>query len=110
MTLKTKKMLVLKNIIDYSYITSDYNSAAIENVLSKMTPQSARIYHISPDEEVQIDLKYADGGYRVTDLNFEKYDSSLLFTDLSLPEPQVINLDEDDDILFTSSGTCSSRL
>ena len=62
-----------------------------------MTPQSARIYHISPDEEVQIDLKYADGGYRVTDLNFEKYDSSLLFTDLSLPEPQVINLDESSD-------------
>ena len=93
-----------KNIIDYSYITSDYNSAAIENVLSKMTPQSARIYHISPDEEVQIDLKYADGGYRVTDLNFNEYDSSLLFTDLRLPEPQVINLDESDDILFTSSG------
>jgi hypothetical protein len=96
--------IFLKNIIDYSYITSDYKYDAIENVLSKMTPQSARIYHISPDEEVQIDLKYADGGYRVADLNFNEYDLSILSADLSLPEPQVINLDDSEDILFTSSG------
>ncbi len=94
----------LKNIIDYSYITSDYQSSAIEKVLSKMTPKNARIYHISPDEEVQVDLKYADGGYRVTNLNFDDYDSSLLFAGLSLPEPQVINLDDSEEALFTSSG------
>ena len=94
----------LKNIIDYSYITSDYKSSAIENVLLKMNPQSARIYHISPNEDTQVDLKYADGGYRVTDLDFSDYNLSLLFADLSLPEPQVINLDDSEELVFTSSG------
>ncbi len=93
----------LKNIIDYSYVTSDYEPSAIESVLAKMIPQNARIYHISPDEEVQVDLTYADGGYRVTDLNFNDYDSKLLFKALSLPEPQVISLDDSEEVLFTSS-------
>ena len=94
----------LKNIIDFSYVTSDYQSEAIENVLSKMNPKTARIYHISPDEEVQVDLRYADGGYRVSDFDFNDSDSMLLFSGLSLPEPQVIDLDDSEEVLFASSG------
>ena len=94
----------LQNIIDYSYVTSDYKSDAIKNVLSKMKPQLARVYHISPDEKIEVDLQYADGGYRVTDLNFSNYNESLKFVNLSLPEPQVIDLSPADEILFSSSG------
>ena len=94
----------LKNIIDFNYVTSDFKSDAIQNVLSKMTPKLARIYHISPDENIEINLQYADGGYRVSEFTFSDYDASLVFSDLSLPEPQVINLDDPEEILFTSSG------
>lgn len=93
----------LKNLIDYRYVTSEYKPEAIKDVLSKMKPQFARIYHISPDEEINVTLEYADGGYRVTDLALDPQSSNDIFAKLQLPEPQIINLDVDDAV-FASSG------
>jgi protease-3 len=93
----------LKNLIDYSYVTSDYNPEAIKDVLSSMAPQFSRIYHISPDEDINVTLEYADGGYRVTDLALDLQSSNDIFANLKLPEPQIINLDVEE-ALFTSSG------
>lgn len=93
----------LKNLIDYSYVTSDYNPEAIKDVLASMEPQFSRIYHISPDEDINVTLEYADGGYRVTDLALDLQSSNDIFANLKLPEPQIINLDVEE-ALFTSSG------
>ena len=93
----------LQNLIDYAYITSDFKPDAIADLLSQMTKKSARIYHISPDEVVDVALQYADGGFRVSDIDLETQYSDNLFVSLKLPEPQIIELD-DEEILFTSSG------
>ena len=94
----------LKNIIDSNYVTSEYSEDSIQRLLSNFDQKKARIYHISPNENVNVNLKYADGGFRV-----EKLDEGLLVKEnlninLSLPEPQVIELDDQDTLLAALSG------
>ena len=48
-------------------------------------------------------LQYADGGFRVSNIDLETQYSENLFVSLKLLEPQIINLD-DEEVLFTSSG------
>ena len=95
----------LKNIIDSTYVTSDYGEQAINEVLSSFNPNNARIYHISSDEIIDTQLKFADGGYRSEELNYDllkrSSDTNLL---VKLPDPQIIVLDEDEPELAFSDG------
>ena len=83
-----------QHLIDYSYITSDFNREAIEELLSQLDPARARIYHISPDEMIDQTLEFADGGY-----SFKSFETNIVETwqneiaALKIPQPQVIDLD-----------------
>lgn len=92
----------LKNIIDSSYVTSDYSEEAINNLLGNFNPATARIYHISPNEIIENELQYADGGFRVESLNLSSLTANNQEIKLALPEPQLIELD-DEEVLLTSS-------
>ena len=48
-----------KNLIDYPYVTEQFDIEAIEKVISQLHPSNVRIYHLSPTEEADIELKYA---------------------------------------------------
>ena len=85
-----------ENLIDFAYVTSEYDPNAIMSTLSQLTPERARIYHIGPDEISDIDLQYADGAYRVESLSEEKLSKfSGLDIALSLPEPEAIEDEQD---------------
>ena len=85
-----------ENLIDFAYVTSEYDPNAIMSTLSQLTPERARIYHIGPDEISDIDLQYADGAYRVEPLSEEKLSKfSGLDIVLSLPEPEAIEDEQD---------------
>lgn len=85
-----------ENLIDFAYVTSEYDPNAIMSTLSQLTPERARIYHIGPDEISDIDLQYADGAYRVESLSEEKLSKfSGLDIVLSLPEPEAIEDEQD---------------
>ena len=85
-----------ENLIDFAYVTSEYDPNAIMSTLSQLTPERARIYHIGPDEISDIDLQYADGAYRVESFSEEKLSKfSGLDIVLSLPEPEAIEDEQD---------------
>ena len=85
-----------ENLIDFRYVTSDFDPDAITSTLSQLTPERSRIYHIGPDESSDIDLQYADGAYRVESLSAERL-ASLVNLDiaLSLPQPEVIEVEQE---------------
>ena len=85
-----------ENLIDFAYVTSEFDSDAIMSTLSQLTPERSRIYHIGPDEISDIDLQYADGAYRVESFAPERLNEfSGLGIALRLPEPEVIEDDQE---------------
>ena len=54
----------VENLIDYSYLTEEYDEQAIKDLMSQLKPEFVRIYHLSTEENADIELKYADGSYR----------------------------------------------
>lgn len=93
----------VKNLIDYNLKTDSFNEEAIREVLSQLTPSNVRIYHLSPDEKTSIDLKYADGSYRIEPIsqdNLNNWGSSEIA--IYLPEPEVISFDDENDVTFAS--------
>ena len=94
----------LKNIIDSRYVTSDYSEDAINSLLTYFDPAKARIYHISPNEMVDNQLQYADGGFRVENLNLSAFAVNDLDNKLALPEPQLIEVDDEEAVLVSSPG------
>ena len=93
----------VKNLIDYNLKTDSYNENAIKDVLSQLSPSKVRIYHLSPDEETDIDLKYADGAFRVEEISQQEINS---WGDneiaILLPEPEIISLDDSEDKIVVS--------
>ena len=93
----------VKNLIDYNLKTDSYNENAIKDVLSQLSPSKVRIYHLSPDEETDIDLKYADGAFRVEEISQQEInswgDSEIA---ILLPEPEIISLDDSEDKIVVS--------
>lgn len=65
----------LQHIVDYSYRLDSYNPQAINEVLTQLSPDNARVWFIAPDVEVDQRLHYFDGEYRVEALNPEIIDS-----------------------------------
>lgn len=59
----------LENIVDYSYRLDAFNSDAVNQVLQQLRPDNARVWFISPEEEVDQRLHFFDGEYRVAELN-----------------------------------------
>ena len=59
----------LEHIIDYGYRLDEYNPDAINHVLTQLTPENARVWFISPEEEVDQRLHYFDGEYRIAELS-----------------------------------------
>ena len=78
-------------------------SNAIKDVLSQLSPSKVRIYHLSPDEKTDIDLKYADGAFRVEEISQQEInswgDSEIA---VLLPEPEIISLDDSEDKVVVS--------
>ena len=92
-----------ENLIDYAYVTSEFDTDAIKSTLAQLTPERSRIYHTGPDEISDIELQYADGAYRVESFSPERLNKfSNLNIALSLPEPEAIE-DEQDFRLVQSS-------
>tara|TARA_B110000003_G_scaffold144631_1_gene145714 strand:+ start:1641 stop:4424 length:2784 start_codon:yes stop_codon:yes gene_type:complete len=93
----------IENLIDYNLRTDFFDEKAIQDVLSQLVPSNVRIYHLSPDESTSIDLKYADGSYRVETIPQDDL-TNWGNTDIAiyLPEPEVISFDDKDDITFAS--------
>lgn len=61
----------LAHIVDYSYYLDAYHPDAINHVLDQLHPANARVWFISPEEEVDQKLHFFDGEYRVAALNAE---------------------------------------
>ena len=92
-----------ENLIDYAYVTSEFDPDAIKSTLSQLTPERSRIYHIGPDQASDIELQYADGAYRVEPFSAKKLTKfSNLNIALSLPGPEAIE-DEQDSRLTQSN-------
>lgn len=64
----------IENIIDYSYRLDEYNPDAINDVLAQLTPENARVWFVSPEEEVDQRLHYFDGEYRIAELTTDIID------------------------------------
>ena len=83
------------HLIEYEYVTEDFDADLILSVLSQMKPENVRIYHVGPNEEINQQLQFADGGYRVEDINeldFINWERSQYA--LAIPDAELI---EDDD-------------
>ena len=93
----------VENLIDYNLKTETYDEKAIREVLSQLTPANVRIYHLSPDESTSIDLKYADGSYRIESISDEDL-NNWGSTEIAvyLPKPEIISFDDESDITFES--------
>lgn len=80
------------HLIEYEYITEDFDAELILSVLSQMKPENVRIYHVGPNEEINQQLQFADGGYRVEDIeeldfiNWKKSQYALAIPDAELIE------------------------
>ncbi|MCC5878974.1 MAG: pitrilysin [Idiomarina sp.] len=61
----------IENVIDYAFRLDTYDTDAIERVLTQLRPDNARVWFISPDEDVDQTLHFFDGEYRVAALNPE---------------------------------------
>ena len=61
-----------KHLIDYRYQAKAFDATAIRSLAALFTPEKARIYHINPNEKIDTELVYADGGYRVTDISSQE--------------------------------------
>jgi len=93
----------VKNLIDYGLKTDSFDEKAIRDVLSQLSPSNVRIYHLSPDEETSIDLKYADGSYRLESISQDEINNwGSTEIAIYLPEPEVISIDDINDITFAS--------
>lgn len=94
----------LENLIDYSYVTEQFDEEAIKNVISQLQPSNLRIYHLSPTEEADIELKYADGSYRIEpiDLNNFTNDESIPFA-IKLPEAEILSFDDSSETIIVSN-------
>jgi protease-3 len=83
------------HLIEYEYVTEDFDAQLILNVLNQMKPDNVRIYHVGPNEEINTQLQFADGGYRVEQIkasdftNWEKSKYALL-----IPAAELIEDDE----------------
>lgn len=65
----------LEHVIDASYRLDEYNPDAIRAVLAQLTPDNARVWFMSPDEEVDQKLYFFDGEYRVEPLTADVVDA-----------------------------------
>ena len=80
------------HLIEYEYVTEDFDAELILSVLSQMKPENVRIYHVGPNEEINQQLQFADGGYRVEDIeeldfiNWKKSQYALAIPDAELIE------------------------
>jgi len=83
------------HLIEYEYVTEDFDAQLILNVLNQMKPENVRIYHVGPNEEINTQLQFADGGYRVEQIqasdftNWEKSKYALV-----IPAAELIEDDE----------------
>lgn len=59
----------LTHVIDAPYILEEYSPEAINSVLEQLSPNNARVWFISPDENVDKQLHYFAGEYRTAELN-----------------------------------------
>ncbi|MEP0355271.1 insulinase family protein [Paraglaciecola sp.] len=86
----------VKNIIDADYLVDRFEEEKINKVLSQLTVDSARIYHISPNEKAEKKLEYADGEYRTKPISVKEKDSWLSTeVALNLPTPQVLGQEKE---------------
>lgn len=93
-----------KNLIDYPYVTEQFDIEAIEKVISQLQPSNVRIYHLSPTEEADIELKYADGSFRIEpiDLNNFTKGEGIPFA-IKLPEAEILTFDDSSETIIVSS-------
>ncbi|MGX5915335.1 pitrilysin [Aliidiomarina sp. Khilg15.8] len=63
--------LPVANVIDAPFRLDEHDSEAINEVLNQLRPDNARVWFISPQEEVDQSLHYFDGEYRVEPLSEE---------------------------------------
>ena len=94
----------VENLIDYSYLTEEYDEQAIKDLMSQLKPEFVRIYHLSTEENADIELKYADGSYRTEPIPAEDISRwKTGIASLKLPEPMIILLDEPNENVIASS-------
>lgn len=80
-----------QHLIDHSYLFTDFQPEKITQALTKFTPEHVRIYHISPTENSDTPLTYAEGGYstaNITPQEIQQWKS--VNTALKLPQAEVI--------------------
>ncbi|REL37099.1 insulinase family protein [Thalassotalea euphylliae] len=84
-----------EHLIDHNFVAKRFNAKQIGDLVDHLTPERARIYHINPEEKVDTELTYAEGGYRVaaiTEQELVKWQSSPLA--VKLPAAQIIEQEE----------------
>lgn len=59
----------LAHIVDYGYRLDSFKPSEVERVLSQLTPDNARVWFMSQQEEVDQSMHFFDGEYRVAALN-----------------------------------------
>ncbi|WP_157982839.1 pitrilysin [Aliidiomarina minuta] len=58
----------LAHVIDAAYRFDEFNEEAIHRVLDQLTVDNLRVWFVSPEEEVDQELHYFDGEYRIEPL------------------------------------------
>lgn len=80
--------LPVAHVIDAPYRLDEHDSDAIDSVLEQLRPGNARVWFISPQEEVDESLHYFDGEYRVESLSediIEEWRAQADAIEVSLP-------------------------
>jgi protease-3 len=82
----------ITNAINAPFFYEKFDEAAIQNVLSQLTPETLKIWYTSKDEETDSELYFYDGQYRITDLSQEEIDSWKTPSQFALQLPKVNQL------------------
>ncbi|MDO6747484.1 insulinase family protein [Gilvimarinus sp. 1_MG-2023] len=81
--------LPIENLINANYVLSEFHPQKIQQILDRMQPELARIWHILPSVEVTEDIPYYDGQYAIrpiTEQELKLWQEKAKKQQLSLPE------------------------
>lgn len=88
--------LAAQHLNDAYYTYDHFDEKAVKSVLAELTPKRARVWHINPEAEVDTNIPYYEGKYRV-----QKFTNSELLRWQELGQTIALHLPPEND-LFSS--------
>jgi protease-3 len=91
--------LPAQHLNDAFYTYQQFDAKAVKAVLAQLTPQRARVWHISPEAEVDTKIPYYEGQYRV-----QKFDPAELDRWQTLGQTTELQLPAENDLFSTDKA------